>query len=407
MSVERLTFEPGRMSYHWMLATEHVVRYAFAASLCQGRRVLDVACGEGYGSYLLARAGAAAVVGVDLSAEAILAAEARFAAPGVRYLVGDAANLGALLTSEPPFDAVVSYETIEHVSDVDRFLDGIRTVLAPNGVVIISAPNEPGPIGHCSANPFHRRTLTFEQFRTLTERHLGQARRWYFGTPLQGMVITDAGSPLLLNDRADLSLMLDVEQSGAVLVPAQRDFLVAEAGCAFFVGLWGADSDPVIAGSPASLPGLLEPWKALESFRAENARLLREVQAPRDLERPGADMQTRMLADAVADLRRAALLDRARIETAEAALRKAADSEAALRARLEVAEAALLKATDSEGALRAEVARRTVDARALGARLQEIESSHGWRFVQAYARLLARPVAGWPLRQVRRALGRG
>ena len=200
MSAERLHFEPGRMGYEWKLATEHLVRYAFAAPLCRGRRVLDVACGEGYGSYTLASAGATAVVGVDIAADAVAVADARFAAPNVRHLVGDATDLASVLAGEAPFDVVVSYETIEHVPDVDRFLEGIRAVLAPDGIVILGAPNEPDPTGHASTNPFHRRRFTLDEFRAATEHHLGAARRWYLGTPLQGMVLAEAGTPLLLND---------------------------------------------------------------------------------------------------------------------------------------------------------------------------------------------------------------
>jgi len=403
VSVERLHFEPGRVCYEWRLVTEHVVRYAFAAALCRGRRVLDVACGEGYGSYMLAQAGATAVVGLDVDAAAIATAESRFAAPGVRYLVGDATNLAGVLATEPPFDVVVSFETIEHVAVVELFLDGIRAVLAPDGIAIVSAPNEPGPPNHDSANPFHRRTFTFEQFRTLTQRHLGPARRWYFGTPLQGMVLAEAGSSLLLNDRSDLSLMLEGRRCDeSLLLPAQRNLRVGEADCAFFVGVWGAEGGVSIAGSPAATAGILEPWAAVEWFRAENARLLRERETPASTTRQGADIRSRMLADSVADLRRAALLDKARLETAEAALGKAQDAAEAAR-RTEVARALQVARTEAE--LRAEVARLAVEARTIGARLKVIETSRGWRLVQAYARLLTRPVAGWPLRRLRRMFG--
>jgi SAM-dependent methyltransferase len=400
MTVERLHFEPGRMGYEWRLAAEHVVRYAFAATLCRGRRVLDVACGEGYGTYMLAQGGASAVVGVDVAADAVAMARTRFSAAGVRYLVGDATELPAVLSAEAPFDLVVSFETIEHVADVERFLAGIRAVLAPDGVVVISAPNEPGPSGHDSANPFHRQTFTFDQLRALVERHLGAARRWYFGTPLQGMVVAEAGSPALLNDRSELSLILEGSPcGGAVLLPAQRELQVGESGCTFFMGVWGADGDPVIAGSPLSVPGLLEPWKAIEWFRAENARLLRELDATAAVASPGADAHERMLAESVADLRRASLLDRARLERAEATMRKMAFEHERL--------------ARTETQLRAEVARLEADTTrlaaenaAIGARLHAIEGSHGWRLVQMYARLLAHPVAGWPLRRVRRLLHR-
>ncbi|GEM_PF-2020797 len=455
MSAERLHFEPGRMGYEWRLATEHLARYAFAAPLCRGRRVLDVACGEGYGTYLLAHAGASAVVGVDVAAEAIAVAEARFSAPGVRYLAGDATDLPAVLGGEAPFDLIVSYETIEHVPDVDRFLEGIRSVLAPDGIVILSAPNEPDPAGQGSANPYHRRGFSFDRFRELAERHLGKARGWFLGTPLQGMVVAEASTPLLLNDRTDLSLMLDAQPgSHTWLLPAQRELQVGDTSCAFFVGVWGADAEAVAAASPASLPGVLEPWKALEWFKSENARLLRELDAAANVTRPAShDARARMMDDVVADLRRAALLDKARLETAQAALadaraaldateagryadgaragqaeeqRHAAEAVAAARERELLAEVARLGAATgrsarSEAALRAEVTRLRVahdppprtdderarlegEVRALTARLQAIEGSRGWRWVQAYARLLARPVLGAPLRLARAML---
>ena len=456
MSAERLQFEPGRMGYQWMVATEHLARYAFAAQFCAGRRVLDVACGEGYGSALLARTGARAVVGVDVAPEAIAVAEARFAAPGVRYLVGDATDLPAALASEAPFDLVVSFETIEHVPDVDRFLDGIRAVLAPDAVVIISAPNEPDPTGQRSANPCHGRAFSFERFREATERHLGEARCWYVGTPLQGMVVAEAETALLLNDRSDLGVMLDTRPAASTwLLPAQRDLQVSKAGAAFFLGVWGADAGTVVAASPASLAGVLEPWKALEWFKAENARLLRDLDALAAAAQPSAaDARSRTSADVTADLRRAALLDKSRIERAEADLADARraleaaesaryadrartqqleqDREAVMRAA-EARERALLAETarlgalaeqhaQSASALRAEIARLRVgpapaprfdedrarledEVHALSARLQAIESSRSWRLVQAYTRLLARPVIGAPLRLARRVLG--
>ncbi|MCC7178051.1 MAG: class I SAM-dependent methyltransferase [Acidobacteria bacterium] len=454
MSAERLRFEPERMGYQWMVAAEHLARYAFAAEFCAGRRVLDVACGEGYGSALLARAGARAVVGVDVAAEAIASADARFAAPGVRYLVGDATDLPAVLEGEAPFDLVVSFETIEHVPDVERFLDGIRAVLAPDGIVIISAPNEPDPAGQGSANPYHRRAFSFDRFREVTEGHLGEARRWYVGTPLQGMVVAEVDTALLLNDRSDLGVMVDTQPAARTwLLPAQRELQVSKAGCAFFVGVWGADAGAVVAASPASLAGVLEPWKALEWFKAENARLLRDLDALATVARPSpADARSRTSADVVADLRRRALLDKGRIERTEADLadarraleaaesgrfadrartrqaeqdRDAAVQAAAARERALLAETARLGMlvehhAQSACALRAEIAglraapapalrsddeRLESEVHALSARLQAIEASRSWRLVQAYTRLLARPVLGAPLRLVRRVLG--
>src|SRR5512145_1849337 len=78
------------------IAYEHWHRYAFAAPLAAGRRVLDAACGEGYGSALLARAGAQ-VLGVDISLDAVAHARSRYAGQaGLRFEPGDATALDHL-----------------------------------------------------------------------------------------------------------------------------------------------------------------------------------------------------------------------------------------------------------------------------------------------------------------------
>jgi SAM-dependent methyltransferase len=105
---------------------EHVARYRFARERARGR-ILDVACGTGYGTAMLG------AVGVDLSLEALRYAR-RHPAP---YVAADAARLpfGRV------FDSVVSFETIEHVADPERFVAECARVLKPGGVFIVSTPN--------------------------------------------------------------------------------------------------------------------------------------------------------------------------------------------------------------------------------------------------------------------------
>jgi SAM-dependent methyltransferase len=118
---------------------EHWHRYLFAQSFAKGRRVLDAACGEGYGSHLLAQV-AAQVTGVDVSAEAVEHASRRYGhAAGLIYQVGDCRQLPL---PDASFDLVVSFETIEHVHDQDAVLAEFRRVLRPDGILIISSPNK-------------------------------------------------------------------------------------------------------------------------------------------------------------------------------------------------------------------------------------------------------------------------
>jgi SAM-dependent methyltransferase len=105
---------------------EHLARYRFAREQARGR-ILDVACGTGYGTAMLK------AVGVDLSLEALRYAR-RHPAP---YVAADAARLPFGRT----FDSVVSFETIEHVPDPERFVAECARVLKPGGIFIVSTPN--------------------------------------------------------------------------------------------------------------------------------------------------------------------------------------------------------------------------------------------------------------------------
>jgi ubiquinone/menaquinone biosynthesis C-methylase UbiE len=129
-------FVPGAAGEIWY---EHWHRYHFAAHFVAGRSVLDVASGAGYGSALLART-AAHVVGVDISEAATEHARARYAS--VANLQFRAADCAALPFAEASFDVVVSFETIEHIAAQEAFLDEIRRVLRPDGLVVLSSPNK-------------------------------------------------------------------------------------------------------------------------------------------------------------------------------------------------------------------------------------------------------------------------
>lgn len=156
-------FVPGVAGEIWY---EHWHRYHFAVPLVAGKVVLDVACGAGYGSALLARQ-ARSVHGVDISAQALAHATATYAgAAGNLQFV--AADCGSLPFGDGSFDVVVSFETIEHIAGQERFLDEIARVLRPAGVLVLSSPNRPEYSGvHGTANPFHVRELDRDELAAL------------------------------------------------------------------------------------------------------------------------------------------------------------------------------------------------------------------------------------------------
>lgn len=155
-------FDPATMSGE--IRHEHIHRYLFAAQFCARKDVLDIASGEGYGTYTLSRV-ARSATGVDLSEDAVGHAARRYRSPGLAYVVG---GCTAIPLGDASVDVVVSFETIEHFADHAGFVREIRRVLRPRGLLVISTPDSavysgPGTI----PNPHHVRELTAAEFVSL------------------------------------------------------------------------------------------------------------------------------------------------------------------------------------------------------------------------------------------------
>ena len=170
-------FIPGAPGEIWY---EHWHRYHFAAPLVKDRDVLDVACGEGYGSALLA-CGARKVTGVDLATAAIDHARARYA--DRRSLDFRVADCTALPFPDASFDAVVSFETIEHIAAQEAFLDEVRRVLRPEGLFIVSCPNKAEYTDkRNTVNQFHVRELYRDELHGLLASRFAHLA-WYGQRP--------------------------------------------------------------------------------------------------------------------------------------------------------------------------------------------------------------------------------
>jgi SAM-dependent methyltransferase len=155
----------------------HLKRYEFARPFCVGKRVLDAACGVGYGTAYLAEH-ASEAIGLDRSEETIAYAQRRYARPNVNFEVGDVLELPH---ADASFDAVCSFETIEHLPDPARFVAEAARVLRADGVFVCSTPNADQTESE-PENPFHEFDLSADDFDRLLRTEFahvelyGQAR---------------------------------------------------------------------------------------------------------------------------------------------------------------------------------------------------------------------------------------
>jgi SAM-dependent methyltransferase len=157
--MERLALD--RFSSPW-LRNQHLARYRWAAAFAPGLRVLDSACGTGYGSRILSEAGARRVTSMDVSGDA----------SGLDFVRADATRLPA---KKGAFDLYVSFETIEHVEDDVALLREALRVLAPRGTFVCSTPNRdflsPGlTLRDRPRNPYHVREYSIAEFESLLRR---------------------------------------------------------------------------------------------------------------------------------------------------------------------------------------------------------------------------------------------
>lgn len=166
---ERL--EPADVQAGGLLAASHVHRYEFAAGLCDGRRVLDLCCGTGYGARILGRQ-AAEVHGVDVSEEAIATAGSELSGDERGRVTFEAADALAYLRAAPAdrFDAVVCFEGLEHVSDPEAVVGELARLAEAGTALIVSFPNSRG---FEEDNEFHATDYGYEEMRAVADRFPG------------------------------------------------------------------------------------------------------------------------------------------------------------------------------------------------------------------------------------------
>ena len=251
--MERLSFaEEG--TYSGLEASIHIARYALARDVCRGRKVLDLACGEGYGSRLMLDWGATDVVGIDVSEETVANARARFGRDGLRYLSGDAEKVEALLAGEQ-FDLIISLETIEHLQNPAAYLKALTRLRAPDGEIFISCPNDWWYYPKAEqSNPYHIRKYSYDEFLALVTPVLGEPDAIALGLPVTGFINVPMKDIGPADARiSQIAMMAAGESRNALVVPVEPGS-VAPGNSSYFVARWGRGGDAIAGAGILPVP---------------------------------------------------------------------------------------------------------------------------------------------------------
>jgi ubiquinone/menaquinone biosynthesis C-methylase UbiE len=152
----------------------HSAAYEEAARLVPIGRVLDLGCNNGYGSYKLSQYGHE-VIGVDVSSEALADAKRRFSAVNLEFRQVSGLELPFESNS---FDLITSFQVIEHIVDMEPYVNEIRRVLKPGGIVAFTTPNANIRLdpGMKPWNRFHVQEFTASQLESLLRPFFAEVR---------------------------------------------------------------------------------------------------------------------------------------------------------------------------------------------------------------------------------------
>jgi ubiquinone/menaquinone biosynthesis C-methylase UbiE len=383
------------------IAYEHWHRYAFARRFAEGRRVLDAACGEGYGTALLASV-AANVVGVDIDIATIEHARATYGESARQRFIA-AACTGFPMPSAS-IDLVVSFETIEHLSAEEQrqMLSEFARVMKPEGVLVLSSPNKPlYNHARAGANPYHVAELDRDALSRLLSRQF-PAQRWFaqrvaFWSTLWKEGDRKAGEPLraeaMLGNASEVVPCATPEAMYFVVVAARSDAALpqVDAELSLFTDAAGsalkrADEnaaeilrlDALLRERDASIGKHSEHVVHLEKLVAERERIVEE----RDRQLAELNRAREERERVIAERNRQV----AEVNAARERMIAECDDELALRAQ------AIAMQQKKLTVLEAERARQEAALAAQERAMAYLQSFRGW--------------LSWPSRQLRQRLGK-
>ncbi|SHG06936.1 Methyltransferase domain-containing protein [Flavobacterium segetis] len=172
------------------VSVEHLHRYAMSSVLVEDKIVLDIASGEGYGSFLMAKT-AKKVIGVDIDTDVVNLAREKYKNDNLDFLVG---STDCIPLESNSVDVLISFETIEHHDKHEEMFLEIKRVLKPNGILIISSPDKQFYSNLQKNNPYHIKELYLEEFEDLSKKHFTNVKT-YFQNCINGSSII---APIIL-----------------------------------------------------------------------------------------------------------------------------------------------------------------------------------------------------------------
>ena len=267
--IERLDFGQS-MPYNAAEASSHLNRYAMVKPIIKNKKVLDAACGEGYGSYLLKTWGASEVVGVDVSQTSIDKAASIFKCEGLSF---QCQNVETLQFPNHYFDVIVSFETLEHLDHPENFLKGIRRVLKPGGTIIISCPNDPYYYpDEETCNPFHKKKYTYFDFKNFTEQFLGNHAHYFLAFSVNGFLNVPFSYSTEPSDSMPLDMlemMNYISCDNSLLL--KQDRYLNHWNCNYYIGIWGKDN------IVSTINAVFYPREFFNNLKDEDVELIKEI----------------------------------------------------------------------------------------------------------------------------------
>jgi len=144
---------------------EHIHRYFFASKFVKNKKVLDLACGEGYGVKILSKS-AKSVIGIEIDKKTTMHAKKKYRGKNIKFITSSITQIP--IPGKHLFDVIVCFEAIEHIKEQKKIFEEVKRLLKKNGLFVISTPNKKiYTTEEKNSNPFHEKELSISEFRNL------------------------------------------------------------------------------------------------------------------------------------------------------------------------------------------------------------------------------------------------